>query len=135
MDIDFNKSERITYDGDIISIDPMGCIDIDDAISYKLNNNKIELGIHIADPSSYIDINSDIGKELMYFVDDSPAKQGFYSPVDHIPIISREQAEKNLPDYFIILAPNYSNEIMSKEAKFIKNGGKFIIPKNEISII
>jgi SAM-dependent methyltransferase len=78
---------------------------------------------------------SDIGKELMYFVDDSPAKQGFYSPVDHIPIISREQAEKNLPDYFIILAPNYSNEIMSKEAKFIKNGGKFIIPKNEISII
>jgi len=78
---------------------------------------------------------SDIGKELIYFVDDSPAKQGFYSPVDHIPIISRRQAEKNLPDYFIILAPNYSNEILKKEAKFIKNGGKFIIPKNGISII
>jgi len=78
---------------------------------------------------------SDIGKELIYFVDDSPAKQGFYSPVDHIPIISRQQAEKNLPDYFIILAPNYSNEIIKKEAKFIKNGGKFIIPKNGISII
>jgi SAM-dependent methyltransferase len=78
---------------------------------------------------------SDIGKELIYFVDDSPAKQGFYSPVDHIPIISRQQAEKNLPDYFIILAPNYSNEILKKEAKFIKNGGKFIIPKNRISII
>lgn len=78
---------------------------------------------------------SDIGKELIYFVDDSPAKQGFYSPVDHIPIISRQQAEKNLPDFFIILAPNYSNEILKKEAKFIKNGGKFIIPKNGISII
>lgn len=74
------------------------------------------------------------GKHLKYFVDDSIAKQGKYSPVDHIPIISRKKAEKNLPDYFIILAPNYSKEIMAKEKKFISKGGKFIIPKNEILI-
>lgn len=77
---------------------------------------------------------SNIGKELMYFVDDSPAKQGKFSPVDHIPIISRKEANKKIPDYFIILAPNYSKEIMKKESHFIKNGGKFIIPKNEIII-
>ena len=73
-------------------------------------------------------------KHLKYFVDDSIAKQGKYSPVDHIPIISRKKADKNLPDYFIILAPNYSGEIMAKEKKFISRGGKFIIPKNEILI-
>ena len=38
---------------------------------------------------------SNIGKKLEYFVDDSPAKQGFYSPVDHTPVISRRDAEKN----------------------------------------
>ena len=43
---------------------------------------------------------SKIGDKLMYFVDDSPAKQGYYSPVDHIPIISRKKLPKN---YLIIL--------------------------------
>ena len=54
-------------------------------------------------------------KEISYFVDDSPAKQGLYTPVDHIPIISRKEANKNLPDYFIILAPNYSDVIIKKK--------------------
>lgn len=78
---------------------------------------------------------SNIGDKLLYFVDDSPAKQGYYSPVDHIPIISRKNAEKKLPDYFVILAPNYSDIIIKKEKKFISNGGKFIIPKNGIKIV
>ena len=74
-------------------------------------------------------------KHLDYFVDDSPAKQGKFSPVDHIPIISRKEAEKKLPNYFFVLAPNYSEIIMKKEKNFIKNGDKFIIPKNGIKII
>ena len=78
---------------------------------------------------------SRIGNKLQYFVDDSPAKQGFYSPVDHVPIISRKQASKKLPDYFIILAPNYSDVIISKERNYINKGGKFIIPKGEIKIV
>ena len=78
---------------------------------------------------------SNIGNKLEYFVDDSPAKQGYYSPVDHIPIISRKKAQKKLPDYFIILAPNYSEVIIRKEKQFIKSGGKFIIPKDGIKII
>ncbi len=77
---------------------------------------------------------SNIGKKLEYFVDDSPAKQGFFSPVDHVPIISRKEAQKKLPDYFIILAPNYSDVIIKKEKDFISRGGKFIVPKNGIHI-
>ena len=77
---------------------------------------------------------SNIGNKLVYFVDDSPAKQGYYSPVDHVPIISRKEAERKLPDYFIILAPNYSEVILNKEKNFRKNGGKFIIPKNGIIV-
>jgi hypothetical protein len=73
-------------------------------------------------------------KHISYFVDDSPAKQGFYTPSDHIPIITRKEANKKLPDYFIILAPNYSDVIIKKEKDFIRSGGKFIIPKNGIEI-
>ena len=63
---------------------------------------------------------SNIGKKLEYFVDDSPAKQGFYSPVDHTPVISRRDAEKKLPDYFVITAPNYSDIIIQKRENLLK---------------
>ncbi len=74
-------------------------------------------------------------KMLDYFVDDSPAKQGWYSPVDHIPIISRQAAEMRLPDYFIILAPNYADIIISKEKRFMRQGGRFIVPKEGIKFV
>jgi len=66
-------------------------------------------------------------KIIEYFVDDSPAKQWKYTPVTHIPIFSRKSIDdSNLPDYFIITAPNYEEVILKKEQKFIDNGGKFI---------
>ena len=76
-------------------------------------------------------------KHIDYFVDDSPAKQGWYTPDDHIPIISRAEAEKRLPDYFIILAPNYAKVIVEKEkdSAFRKRGGKFIVPVGDIEIL
>jgi hypothetical protein len=79
---------------------------------------------------------SRIGRETLdYFVDDSPAKQGWYTPVDHIPIISRDEAERQLPDYFTILEPNYADVIIEKEARYRQHGGKFIVPKSGIQII
>ena len=65
-------------------------------------------------------------RHIDYFVDDSPAKQGKYTPVTHIPVVSREIAEGNLPDYFFITAPNYEKVIVEKEVNFRENGGKFI---------
>lgn len=67
-----------------------------------------------------------------YFVDDSPAKQGKFTPISKIPIISRQEAEEKLPDYFFITAPNYAKVIIEKESKFLQNGGKFILENCEI---
>ncbi len=77
------------------------------------------------------------GRHIKYLVDDSPAKQGKYSPVTHIPIISRAEADKQLPDYFIILAPNYAQLIMEKEkdSEFRRRGGKFIVPIGDIDVV
>lgn len=72
---------------------------------------------------------ADIGSDLIdYYVDDSPVKQGLYTPIYHVPIKSPEVARKNPPDYFLILAVNYADNIMKKEKAFHKAGGKFIIP-------
>jgi len=71
-------------------------------------------------------------RHLNYFVDDSPAKQGKYTPVSRIKVISRAEAQERLPDYFFITAPNYQDIIIEKEAEFVKNGGKFITIKSEI---
>ena len=66
-------------------------------------------------------------KHLDYFVDDSPAKQGKWTPVTHIPIISRKETEGfESVDYFFITAPNYEKVIVEKEAEFLSRGGCFI---------
>src|SRR3990167_6162247 len=71
-------------------------------------------------------------RHIRYFVDDSPAKQGKYTPVDHIPVISRQEAESQLPDYFFILAHNYAKLIIEKEKGFLYKGGKFILVDSSI---
>ena len=61
-------------------------------------------------------------RHIDYFVDDSPAKQGKYTPVSHIPVVAR--TDRPDPDYFFITAPNYAETIMKKEKDF---KGKFIL--------
>ena len=62
-DIDLTP-ERKTLDECIISIDPSGCYDIDDALHInQIDDDKYEVGIHISDVSSYIPIGSELDKE------------------------------------------------------------------------
>ena len=45
----------------IITIDPSGCLDMDDAMHFKkISDNLFQIGIHITDVSSYIPINSEL---------------------------------------------------------------------------
>lgn len=47
------------------SIDPVGCKDADDAFSIYAENNKLYLAIHIADPTEYIELNSELWKDIV----------------------------------------------------------------------
>ena len=50
----------------IVSIDPPGCKDIDDALHARdLPNGNVEVGIHIADVTYYMKHNSALDKEVM----------------------------------------------------------------------
>jgi len=70
-----------------------------------------------------------IGTEYLdYISDTTPLKQGKYSPGMHIPIVPEEVFHESPPDYALLLAWNYAEEILRKESSYRKNGGKFIHP-------
>jgi len=48
----------------IVSVDPYGCEDIDDALHCVKTDDGYEVGIHIADVSSYIEVGSQFDNEL-----------------------------------------------------------------------
>jgi len=74
-----------------------------------------------------------IGKDILdYLQDNTPTKQGLYSPGKHIPIVSPEYFHKNLPDYALLLAWNYAEEIKEKEKD---SGVKFIVHIPYVRII
>jgi hypothetical protein len=70
-----------------------------------------------------------IGTEkLSYIVDTTPLKQGRFSPGVHIPVVHPDQFAEQPPDYTLLLAWNYAEAILAKEAEYRRQGGKFIIP-------
>ena len=77
-----------------------------------------------------------IGPEFVDFiVDDSPLKQGLYSPGFHIPVVPSGEIDKRNPDYLVILAWNFAEPIMAKHAKFRHAGGHFIIPVPTVQVV
>ena len=53
----------------------------------------------------------------------------------HIPIVPPNKLKSDNPDYAILFAYNYFDEVIKKESDFIKKGGKFIVPLPEPKII
>lgn len=70
-----------------------------------------------------------------YITDSAPSKQGKFTPGTHIPIVKPDILKTKRPDYIVITAWNYADNIMEKEKWFQEKGGKFIIPIPEPKII
>jgi hypothetical protein len=69
-----------------------------------------------------------------YIYDQTPEKIGKFSPGTGIPIISLTELIENNPDYLVILAWNFAEEIIEKVRK-LGYKGKFIVPIPEWQII
>ena len=69
-----------------------------------------------------------------YVTDTTFNKQGKFTPGTHIPIISPEIGFNDSVDYAFLGAWNFKKEILNKEKKFIKRGGKFITHVPEVKI-
>jgi SAM-dependent methyltransferase len=73
--------------------------------------------------------------ELEFCSDTTELKQGRVLPGTHVPVCSPEHATSRPPDYYLLLAWNYAEEIIRKEPAFIAGGGSFIVPIPKPSII
>ena len=72
--------------------------------------------------------------DLEFIVDDSPLKQGLYSPGLHVPIVSARAIAERKPDALLILAWNFAEPIMAKHQAFRDSGGQFIVPVPEVRV-
>lgn len=77
-----------------------------------------------------------IGPDLLdYLADRNSLKQGKLSPGMHIPVVPPEKILETQPDYLLILAWNFADEIMEQQAEYKCRGGKFILPIPEPRIV
>ena len=66
--------------------------------------------------------------DLDYILDRNQHKHGWCMPGSRIPIVSPEHIKKCPPDYLLVLAWNFAEEIISEHAEYEASGGKFIVP-------
>ena len=74
---------------------------------------------------NYCNISTDL---LAYTVDKNPMKVGLFTPGMHIPVRPVSTLVEKQPDYVMILAWNFAQEIMRQQHEYQQRGGKFIIP-------
>ncbi len=65
---------------------------------------------------------------LEYLVDRNSLKQGLLSPGMHIPIFDPSVIAERKPDYLLVLAWNFFDEIRRQLADYEAAGGRFILP-------
>ena len=74
---------------------------------------------------NYCNLDTDM---VSFATEKNPLKIGRHTPGMHIPIYDDEEIIKQKVDYALILAWNFSDEIMANMLEFKESGGKFIIP-------
>ncbi len=75
-------------------------------------------------------------QSLDYILDDSPWKQGLYTPGHHIPVVPTSwlYEDARRPDAVLILAWNFAKSIMKKHQAFKNDGGCFIVPLPDVEV-
>lgn len=72
---------------------------------------------------------------LDFIVDDNSLKQGLFTPITHIPVLSADVLYERKPDFLLILAWNFAEPIMKMHQKYRDEVGHFILPMPEPEIV
>jgi len=65
---------------------------------------------------------------IPYIADRSLLKQGRYTPGAHIPVVAPDRILAEQPDYVLIFAWNFEQEIREQLADYQARGGRFLLP-------
>jgi C-methyltransferase C-terminal domain/Putative zinc binding domain/Methyltransferase domain len=78
----------------------------------------------------------ELGPEtIKYIADRSPLKQGRYTPGSRIPVVAPDRLRADQPDYVVLFAWNFADEILEQQSEYRRLGGKFIIPVPEVRVV
>jgi hypothetical protein len=80
----------------------------------------------------FLEIDSGL---VPYIADRSSLKQGRYTPGTHILVVPPERLLTDQPEYVLLLAWNFAEEVPAQQAEYQRRGGKFIIPVPHVQII
>jgi NDP-4-keto-2,6-dideoxyhexose 3-C-methyltransferase len=67
--------------------------------------------------------------------DANPEKWGRKTVGTLIPIVSKEEARRDRPDFFLVLPHHFLSEIMQSEGDFLKSGGRLLVPLPRFRIL
>ena len=91
-------------------------------------------GYGAAQSSTTLIYHFGLGNKLSFLVDDDPYRQNLVSPGYHIPVMDSQALSEQKPDYVLIMAPLYAEQIIAKNQAYLDQGGQFMAvwPKIEI---
>ncbi|MEE2745755.1 MAG: class I SAM-dependent methyltransferase [Pseudomonadota bacterium] len=107
-----------------------------DTLARLRKENKVVVGYGAPAKGNTLLTYLGIGRsKLPYIADKSPLKQGKFTPGTHIPVVKPEVIFREQPDYVLILAWNFADEIIRELDSYRRQGGKFILPVPKVKII
>ena len=75
--------------------------------------------------TNFVDISPDT---IDFVVDRNVHKHGLFMPGKNYPIVAVHRLLDDMPDYTLMLAWNFADEIIGQQTEYIRRGGKFIVP-------
>lgn len=103
---------------------------------YDIKNNGLRLiGYGAPAKATTLLYEFELYDQIDYIIDDNPLKQGLYTPGSHIPVVNSDVLSLDVvPEYMIILAWNFAEQIMKNNDNYLKKGGHFIVPLPDLQV-